>query len=655
VSTQVRIRESHPLPGPREREGAGPAGLAGRSRTEDSPGPPDGPGVTLLRLQRARGNRYVQGVISRARAADTESPSAAGRRSQPAAADATDVVDAALLRTIEASRWGGRALDRGTAAELGGALGRDVSRVRVHDDDQADRLSRSLDAAAFTIGRDIFFRARHYRPGTTAGRRLLAHELAHVAQQEAGPRSAHRYRLVPAGDPGERAADRAAEDIVRGRAQAAAVHPQAPLIQRKAFIGPDAPTSRAVAFGDSQPTMAGGLLPASEERDEPPGLDQDLKKRPGRVRKRPKGKSRRARPRGDDLPLVGSRPQPVMIRPEDGERGLGDRNLGLVVKDNRSRYFRSIDELYLFAAGKTDDIGYVDREKVWARLPDEFLVLGEQHDRTTVMDLVEATGVRNYIYEAGDTRPSPYLYPRKKAAAMDHQLEESLPKFVVGLIGVQRTLAPKIRRLDLQDPGWKKEIRDERLDAERTDPEAEKRKYQAELAQWSSGWEAKHQSWDQRGEWKVGPTGNMVGQHKSTGGLSSPAPSTPYDRGKIEVKATLRVLRAIRDMGRGKKDPIARFYAENSSVIDKTIRQLEDGLPVELTRMFLKMAAGKFDLQVLVDRLSDAAAQERTSLNVASVASHPSYKPGAFTGQEAQAEELRDSYMWHRIIEAKAN
>lgn len=641
---RARIRSAGPRPGPHEREGVG---RSGGSLPEESVTRPAGAGSALLRLQRDYGNHYVQDVISRAQSPDPGPPP----RSSDSRPVIAGVVGASLRRAIEGSRRGGRPLDHRTATELGAALGQDISHVRVHDDDQADRLSRSLDAAAFTIGSDIFFRARHYRPGTTAGRRLLAHELAHVAQQGTGLRSAHRYRLAPAGDPGERAADRAAEDIaVRGRAHPAAVQPQVPLIQRKAFIGPDAPRSRVVAFGDPRDELL-----ASEESAEPGGPDQGLKKKPGRVRRR-KRDARRGRPRGDDLPRVRSRPKPVMIPPEDSQRGTDDRNLGQVVTDNRARYFRAIDELYLFAAGKTDDIGYVDREKTWARLPDEFLVLGESHDKTTVMDLVEATGVTNYIYEASDARPSPYLYPGQQIKAREHQLEESLPKFVVGLIGVRRTLATEIRRLDLQDPGWKKEIRDQRLTAERTDPEAEKQKYQADLKQWSSGWETKYQTRDQRGEWKTDPTGNLIGQHKTGGGLWSPAPGKPYDRDKVEVKATLLVLRAIRDMGRGKKDPIARFYAENSEVIDKTVRQLEEGLPVELTRMFLKMATGKFDLLPLIKHLGGAAVQERADLKVTSVQTYQSYKPEKFGDPiHDQAEELRDSHMLHRIIEAKAS
>ncbi|MDG2122042.1 MAG: DUF4157 domain-containing protein, partial [Actinomycetota bacterium] len=42
---------------------------------------------------------------------------------------------------------------------------------------------RSLQADAFTVGSDVFFRGGLYQPGTGAGDRLLGHELAHVAIQ----------------------------------------------------------------------------------------------------------------------------------------------------------------------------------------------------------------------------------------------------------------------------------------------------------------------------------------------------------------------------------------------------------------------------------------------------------------------------------------
>ena len=61
-----------------------------------------------------------------------------------------------------------------------GRLGEDFSRVRLHTDEGA----AALGANALTRGNDIAFARDRYRPGTPAGRRLLAHELVHVAQQK---------------------------------------------------------------------------------------------------------------------------------------------------------------------------------------------------------------------------------------------------------------------------------------------------------------------------------------------------------------------------------------------------------------------------------------------------------------------------------------
>src|SRR3954471_20874347 len=47
--------------------------------------------------------------------------------------------------------------------------------------------TRSIEARAFTLGRDIAFAPGEYAPGTAQGRRLIAHELAHVVQQTGTP------------------------------------------------------------------------------------------------------------------------------------------------------------------------------------------------------------------------------------------------------------------------------------------------------------------------------------------------------------------------------------------------------------------------------------------------------------------------------------
>ncbi len=62
-------------------------------------------------------------------------------------------------------------------------MGYDFSAVRVHTDANAVQASRELNARAFTQGQDIYFGARQYDPHSFQGKQLIAHELAHVLQQ----------------------------------------------------------------------------------------------------------------------------------------------------------------------------------------------------------------------------------------------------------------------------------------------------------------------------------------------------------------------------------------------------------------------------------------------------------------------------------------
>ena len=66
-------------------------------------------------------------------------------------------------------------------------FGRDLSGVRVHTDTAAADAARAIHARAYTLGSDIAFDAGEYDGASASGKRLLAHELAHVAQQSAAP------------------------------------------------------------------------------------------------------------------------------------------------------------------------------------------------------------------------------------------------------------------------------------------------------------------------------------------------------------------------------------------------------------------------------------------------------------------------------------
>jgi hypothetical protein len=60
---------------------------------------------------------------------------------------------------------------------------RDFSGVRVHTGPEAAEAAGSVNARAFTVGRDIVFGAGQYAPQSRDGLWLLAHELTHVIQQ----------------------------------------------------------------------------------------------------------------------------------------------------------------------------------------------------------------------------------------------------------------------------------------------------------------------------------------------------------------------------------------------------------------------------------------------------------------------------------------
>jgi hypothetical protein len=93
----------------------------------------------------------------------------------------------------------GRALDAPTREWMQGRLQYDFSRVRVHTGRDAARSAEAVQARAFTVGSSIVFGQGEYAPETGEGRRLLAHELAHVAQQGAGSQGKHVIRRTPSG------------------------------------------------------------------------------------------------------------------------------------------------------------------------------------------------------------------------------------------------------------------------------------------------------------------------------------------------------------------------------------------------------------------------------------------------------------------------
>lgn len=90
-------------------------------------------------------------------------------------------------------------LDAATRTFFEPRFGHDFSRVRVHADQRAAESAKAVNALAYTVGSDVSFGTGQYRVNTTEGRRLLAHELAHVVQQQGAmgsPRSLSLQRTA---------------------------------------------------------------------------------------------------------------------------------------------------------------------------------------------------------------------------------------------------------------------------------------------------------------------------------------------------------------------------------------------------------------------------------------------------------------------------
>ena len=112
---------------------------------------------------------------------------------------------------IDATRGAGTSLDPSVAGRMSESLG-DLSDVRVHTDDTADTLNRSVSARAFATGTDVYFAQGEYSPGSASGDKLIAHELAHVVQQR-GASSSGPLSVSQPGDAMEREADSVADQI----------------------------------------------------------------------------------------------------------------------------------------------------------------------------------------------------------------------------------------------------------------------------------------------------------------------------------------------------------------------------------------------------------------------------------------------------------
>jgi hypothetical protein len=104
-------------------------------------------------------------------------------RSQTAPVSAPVHVSSPVRAALNLS---GKPVEPATRNFMEPRFGHDFSQIRVHTGRQAGESARAVHARAYTVGNHLVFTEDAYQPSTPAGRRLLAHELAHVVQQSGG-------------------------------------------------------------------------------------------------------------------------------------------------------------------------------------------------------------------------------------------------------------------------------------------------------------------------------------------------------------------------------------------------------------------------------------------------------------------------------------
>lgn len=175
---------------------------------------------------------------------------------KPTTGGRTNAVPGSVHKVLQSP---GVPLEKTVRARMESGFGHDFSAVRVHDGGNAARSAADIHAAAYTVGSHVVFGAGRYAPHTSAGRHLLAHELAHVVQQGSTDDSLMRKSLSSLiiddeDSSAEREADHAADRVAKGEqaaagsrtataVQRAPLHSHTPAIEGLDAAGPDADLS----------------------------------------------------------------------------------------------------------------------------------------------------------------------------------------------------------------------------------------------------------------------------------------------------------------------------------------------------------------------------------------------------------------------------
>jgi hypothetical protein len=184
----------------------------------------------------------------------------------------------------EVLREPGQPLDAATRTFFELRFGHDFSGVRVHTDENAAESAQAVGARAYTVGTHIAFAASNFAPSTDHGRRLVAHELAHVVQQGGHAKAVQRdidrrwvNDVTAARYRGKVMADRIHHHGLLSKEARAKIHSEMDYFQgaaRDSYIDVVQPALRAVKSDlDLRPKPA-EPTPPSKEKEAPENKEQ---------------------------------------------------------------------------------------------------------------------------------------------------------------------------------------------------------------------------------------------------------------------------------------------------------------------------------------------------------------------------------------------
>ena len=85
---------------------------------------------------------------------------------------------------IRSLKGKGSTLPKDAQYFFGERMGHDFSKVRIHADAAAEQSAKDVNAKAYCVDNNIVFNKGQYNPDSAEGKKLLAHELTHVMQQQ---------------------------------------------------------------------------------------------------------------------------------------------------------------------------------------------------------------------------------------------------------------------------------------------------------------------------------------------------------------------------------------------------------------------------------------------------------------------------------------